>query len=148
MKVILLQDIPKMGKKGDVIEVAEGYGRNYLLPRKMASEASQGKLNELAELKKAENRKNKQIEEQAKELGSKLEKTVVKLSAKVGDGGRLFGAISNKDIAENLDKQHNIKLDKKKIVLKSPIKNLGEYKITVKLHPKVQVELTVVVSEA
>ncbi|WP_031514302.1 50S ribosomal protein L9 [Desulfofalx alkaliphila] len=147
MKVILLQDVPKLGKKGEVIDVAEGYGRNYLIPRNLATEASQGKLNELAELKKAENRKKKQIEEEAKELAEKLKEIRVELTAKVGDAGKLFGAISNKDIADHLKKEHKIKVDKKKIVLKSPIKNLGSYNVTVKLHPKVQIELQVVVSE-
>ncbi|MTI80669.1 MAG: 50S ribosomal protein L9 [Firmicutes bacterium] len=148
MKVILQQDVSKLGKKGDVIEVAEGYGRNYLLPRNLATEASQGKLKELSQIKKAENRKKEQVLQEAKDTASQLEKLQVKLTAKVGGGGKLFGAISNKDIADNLKKQHDIKIDKKKIVLKSPIKGLGEYQVTVKLHPKVQAQLQVVISEA
>jgi large subunit ribosomal protein L9 len=147
MKVILLKDVAKLGKKGDVIEVAEGYGRNYLIPRNLASEASQGKLNELAELKKAENRKKQQQEQEAKELATTIEKTTVNIQVKVGEGGKLFGAISNKDIADNLKKQHNINIDKKKINLKSPIKSLGQYTVTLKLHPKVQSDLKVVITE-
>ncbi|MBM7856100.1 large subunit ribosomal protein L9 [Desulfohalotomaculum tongense] len=148
MKVILNQDVPKLGKKGDVIEVAEGYGRNYLIPRNLASEASQGKLNELAQIKKAENRKKEQLLQEAKETAAKLEQIKVKLTAKVGEGGKLFGAISNKDIADSLKKEHGINIDKKKIILKSPIKSLGEYTVNVKLHPKVQAELAVSISEA
>lgn len=148
MKVILLNDVAKLGKKGDVLEVAEGYGRNYLVPRKLASEASQGKLNELAEIKKAESRKKLQVEQEAKELVARLEKVTVKIQVKVGEGGKLFGAISNKDIADTLKKQHDIKVDKKKINLKSPIKNLGEYNVTLKLHPKIQTDLKVIIAEA
>ncbi len=146
MKVILLQDVAKLGKKGDVIDVAEGYGRNYLLPRGLAVEASKSKLKELAEIKKADERKKKQIEQEARELAEKLDKISITIAVKTGEGGKLFGAISNKDIAEHLNKQHGIKIDKKKIVLKSPIKNLGEYQIAVKLHPKVQTELKVIVT--
>ncbi|MEG6617251.1 50S ribosomal protein L9 [Peptococcaceae bacterium 1198_IL3148] len=148
MKVILLKDVAKLGKKGDVLEVAEGYGRNYLIPRNLASEASQGKLNELAELKKAENRKKQQQEQEARDLASKLEKITVNIQVKVGEGGKLFGAISNKDIADTLNKEYKIKIDKKKINLKAPIKNLGQYTVTLKLHPKVQTDLKLVVSEA
>ena len=148
MKVILLQDVRKLGKNGEVIEVAEGYARNYLLPRGMAVEATKGKLKELSEQKKADDRKKKQMEQQAKELAEQLNKVNVELTVKTGEGGRLFGAINNKDIADYLKEHHSINIDKKKIVLKAPIKNLGEYKVAVKLHPKVQAELTVKVTQA
>ncbi|MBO8137143.1 MAG: 50S ribosomal protein L9 [Desulfotomaculum sp.] len=147
MKVILKQDVRKLGKKGDVVEVAEGYARNYLIPRNLASEASEGKLKELAQMKKAEQRRQEQILQEAKEIKAELEKIEVKLTAKVGEGGKLFGAVSSKEIAEQLKKHHNLKIDKKKIELKSPIKSLGVHHITVKLHPKVQAELKVSVAE-
>ena len=145
MQVILQQDVPKLGKKGDLITVAEGYGRNYLLPRNLATEASRGKLNELAEMKKVADYKKKQAAQRAEELAEILKQTEVKLTAKVGAGGKLFGAISNKDIVDHLKKQYNIDVDKKKVILKTPIKILGEYRIKLKLHPKVPAELTVLV---
>lgn len=147
MKVILLADVKKLGKKGDVLEVAEGYGRNFLIPRGLAAEASQGKLRELAEMQKIEERKKAQQAQEAQEIAQKIKEVEVKVAVKVGEGGKLFGAISNKDISEQLKKQHNIKVDRKKIELKSPIKSLGAYNINVKLHPKVQTELKVMVVE-
>lgn len=148
MKVILKQDVPKLGKKGDVVEVAEGYGRNYLLPRGLAVEASKAKLGELAKKKKKESLKKEQIEQKAKELAKKIEQITIKLTAKVGESGKLFGAISNKDIADYLNEKHGIDIEKKKIILQSPIKSLGTHKVTVKLHPKVKMELSVIVSES
>lgn len=147
MKIILLSDVKKLGKKGDVVEVAEGYGRNYLIPRSLAVEASQGKLRQLDELKEVEKQKKKKMEEEAKEIAAKLKDIEVKVPVKVGEGGKLFGAISNKDVSDQLKKQHNIKVDKKKIDLKAPIKNLGTYNVTIKLHPKAHTEIKVVVLE-
>lgn len=143
MDVILTQDIKKLGKKGEVVSVAEGYARNYLLPRGMAAEASKGRIKELARQKDAlANQKQKQ-EEQSRALGAKLAGVSISLPAKVGDTGKLFGAISNKDIAGALLAVHGLDVDKKKIILKEPIKALGVYAVTVKLHPAVQVEMTV-----
>lgn len=143
MDVILSQDIKKLGKKGEVVSVAEGYARNYLLPRGMAMEASQGRIKDLARQRDAlANQKQKQ-EDQSRALGDKLAGVKISLPAKVGEAGKLFGAISNKDIAGALLAIHGLDVDKKKIVLKEPIKALGEYVVMVKLHPAVQVELTV-----
>lgn len=147
MKVILLADVKKLGKKGDVLEVAEGYGRNFLIPRGLAVEASQGKLREMAEIKKAEQQKREQLAQEAREVAEKLKDITVKVPVKVGEGGKLFGAISNKDISEQLKEQYNLEIDRKKIELKNPIKSLGTFNITVKLHPKVQTELKVMVVE-
>ena len=143
MDVILSQDVKKLGKKGEVVSVAEGYARNYLLPRGMAMEASQGRIKDLARQRDAlANQKQKQ-EDQSRALGDKLAGVKISLPAKVGEAGKLFGAISNKDIAGALLAINGLDVDKKKIVLKEPIKALGEYVVMVKLHPAVQVELTV-----
>jgi len=147
MKVIFLQDVKKVGKKGDILEVAEGYARNYLLPRKLAVEATQGHLKDLEQKKSSEARKKAQVKEEAAKLADKLQKLNIKIATKVGEGGRLFGSITSKDIADAIKTQHNIEIDKKKIDLKNPIKSLGVYPVTVKLHPKVHAQFQVQVIE-
>ena len=143
MQVVLLQDVAKLGKKGDVVNVTEGYARNFLYPRNLASAASEGKLKEISNQKQAQAAKKKQEEEKAKALAEKLKELTVVLKAKVGEGGRLFGAMSNKDIADGLKAQHGYEIDKKKIVLKDPIKTLGTYDITIKIHPVAQAQIKV-----
>ena len=143
MKVILTQDVAKLGKKGDVLEVAEGYARNYLLPRGLAGEASKGKMNDLERQKNFEEEKKLKIKQKSEQLAEKINNMTVKIFAKVGDSGKLFGAVGNNDIAKALADQHNIDVDKKKIVLKDTIKTLGEYKVTLKIHPSVQAEIKV-----
>ncbi len=145
MKVVLLQDVKGQGKKGDIINVAEGYARNFLLPRKLAVEASEAKLKEISQQKAAQERKKIREEEEARAAAARLEGVRVRVPTRVGEGGKLFGAVSSKDIAESLAQQHRIDLDKKKIVLKEPIKTLGDHPVTVKLHPSVQATVTVVV---
>ncbi|MFZ3172569.1 MAG: 50S ribosomal protein L9 [Carboxydocellales bacterium] len=147
MKVILQQEVKNQGKKGSVVEVAEGYARNYLFPRKLAVEATQSQMKELDFKKAAETRKLQQIEAEARELAGKLDEITVKISTKAGEAGRLFGSITNKDITDNLAKQHKITLDKKKIELKEHIKALGVYPVNVKLHPNVQTTFKVQVTE-
>jgi len=143
MKVILTQDVAKLGKKGDVLEVAEGYARNYLLPRGLAGEASKGKMNDLERQKNFEEEKKMKIKQKSEQLAEKINNMTVKIFAKVGDSGKLFGAVGNNDIAKALADQHKIDVDKKKIVLKDTIKTLGEYKVTLKIHPSVQAEIKV-----
>ncbi|MFZ5647389.1 MAG: 50S ribosomal protein L9 [Bacillota bacterium] len=145
MKVVLLQDVKGKGKKGDIVTVAEGYARNFLLPRNLAVEASVGKLKELSDQKAAQERKKSKEEEQARLTASKIEGIKVHVKSKVGEGGKLFGAVNNKDISENLSRQHGIDVDKKKIFLKDPIKTAGEFPVTVKLHPTVQAVIHVIV---
>ncbi len=145
MKVVLLQDVKGQGKKGDVITVAEGYARNFLLPRNLGVEASDGKLKELAQQKDAHQRKKNKEEEDARKIASRLEGIKVQVKTKVGEGGRLFGAVNNKDISENLARQYGIDIDKKKILLKDPIKTRGEFPVMVKLHTAVQVSINVIV---
>ncbi len=148
MKVILLQDVKKVGSKGDILEVAEGYARNYLFPRKLAVEATQGHLRDLEQKKAAEMKKKAQTLEKARELAAKLEMLTVKIPVKVGEGGKLFGSITSKDIAERLKNQHHIEIDKKKIDLENPIKSLGVYPVTAKLHQEVQARFQVQIIEA
>jgi len=143
MKVILLEDVKKLGKKGDVVNVAGGHARNFLIPRGLAVEASKGKMNELQRQKEKEAEKRKKEEQKARDLAEKIRNIKVTIPVKVGEAGKLFGAVSNKDISGILSEQHDIKLDKKKVVLKEPIKTLGTYAVTIKLHPKVQAKLDV-----
>lgn len=145
MKVVLLEDVKGKGKKNDVVNVADGYARNYLFPKNLAVEATPSKLKEISLQKAAYDRQKKKDMEDAKALGAKIEGIKVHIKTKVGEGGKLFGAISNKDIAENLAAQHGFNIDKKKIILKEPIKNLGEHTVPIKLHTAVQTKITVVV---
>lgn len=147
MKVILLQDVKGTGKKGEQKEVSEGYGRNYLLPRKLAVEATSGNINTLKEQKRLDHEKKAKELETAQQLASKINECTVHLQAKSGKDGRLFGAISTKQIAEELKKKHNLNVDKKKIQLADPIRTLGVTKIPVKLHHDVTATLTVHVKE-
>ncbi|MCM1100416.1 MAG: 50S ribosomal protein L9 [Clostridium sp.] len=148
MKVILLQDEKKLGKKGDIIEVSEGYARNYVLPRKIGAEANAKNLNDL-KLQKANDAKIAQEQlDAAKALAAELEgkQTIVKIKA--GEGGKAFGSVSSKEIAAAVKEQHGLEIDKKKIQLPEALKNFGSYEIGVKLHPQVTAKLTVKVLEA
>lgn len=148
MKVILTEDVKSLGKKGDIVDVSDGYARNFLISRKKGLEATPANLNNL-KLKNANDEKiAKQQLEEAKALAEKIGKVGVKLSIKAGEGGKTFGSISSKEIAEAAASQCGFELDKKKIVLKDPIKAEGVYKIPVKLHPQVTGELTVEVTIA
>jgi large subunit ribosomal protein L9 len=143
MKVILLQDVKGTGKKGEIKEVAEGYGRNFLLPRNLAVAASGGNMNALKEQQRLdEERKKKELAE-ANELSEKIAAHTLQIEAKAGKDGRLFGAITSKQISKAFKDAFQIEIDKKKIALKEPIKQAGFVKIPVKLHPKVTTTLTV-----
>ena len=148
MKIILLQDEKKLGKKGDIIEASEGYARNYLLPKKIGVEATAQNMNDL-KLHKANDEKvaTEQLEA-AKALGEELATKQVVVKIKAGEGGKTFGSVSTKEIAAALKEQHNIDIDKKKIQLPEALKNFGGYEVTVKLHPQVSAKLQVKVTEA
>lgn len=148
MKVILLDDVKKHGKKGDVIEVAEGYGRNYLLPNNLAKEATTSNLNKVKQKKKVEAHRAAQRKDEAILAASQLEKVVVKMSLKVGEDGKAFGSISSKDVAEALSKQTGLDIDKRKIDMKENIKAPGRYIATAKLHKDIAPKFTVDVVEA
>ena len=142
MKVILLQDVKKMGKKGDVTEASDGYARNYLFPRKLAEEATANALH-VVNAKKENERKKKLAElEAAQKLAAELKGKEVTINAKAGDNGRLFGAITNKDVAEVINSQFNLSIDKKKIVVNT-IKVAGTYEVEVKLYPEVSTKMKV-----
>lgn len=142
MKVILLQDIKKMGKKGDVIEASDGYARNYLFPRKLAEEATANALH-VVNAKKENERKKKLAElEAAQKLAAELKGKEVTINAKAGDNGRLFGAITNKDVAEAINSEFNLSIDKKKVVVNT-IKVAGTYEVEVKLYPEVSTKMKV-----
>ncbi len=148
MQVILLEEVKKLGAKGQVIQVAEGYARNFLIPKGLAVEASKGKLKDLNKRNQIQAAHKRQMEDEARLLGQQLEGLKLVMHTKVGEAGKLFGAISNKDIAEYIQNKHGFVVDKKKIILKAPIKALGEYSVIVKLHPSIQVQINVeVVSE-
>lgn len=147
MKVILLKDIKGTGKKGEVINASDGHARNYLIPRGLAKEATDGSVKEL-EHQKASMKKRKDEElAEAKALAADIEKIQVVFKAKAGEGGRLFGSITNKDIAEVLKKDHKLDIDKKKIALDQPIRTLGSTQVTVKVYPKVSAQFVVKVIE-
>ncbi len=134
MKVILLQDIKGLGKEGEIANVKDGYARNYLLPRKLVVEATEGNLKALAEQKVSQELKQQQEIEEAKDIAIKLEESPIEITTKAGEGGKLFGSVTSKDLAEALEKQHKIKIDRKKIVLPEPIRELGIRDVEVKLH--------------
>ena len=148
MKVILIEDVKSLGKKGQLVEVHDGYARNFILAKKLGLEATPKNLNDL-KLKKANDEKvAKEIYEEAKAFGERLKEMTVNVTIKTGEGGKIFGSVSSKEIAEAAKAQLGIELDKKKMVLPSPIKTLGTTLVPIKLHPKVTSELKVNVREA
>ena len=148
MKVILLQDEKKLGKKGDIIEVSEGYARNFVLPKKIGVEATPKNLNDLKLQKSNEVKVAQEQLDNAKELARKLAEKEVLVSIKAGTNGRTFGSVSTKEIAQALKEQTGIEIDKKKLVLPEAIKCFGVYEVPIKLHPKVTGTIKVKVQEA
>ncbi|MCI8975849.1 50S ribosomal protein L9 [bacterium 1xD8-48] len=148
MKIILSKDVKSLGKKGDVVEVSDGYARNYILPRKLGIEASNKNMNDL-KLQKANQEKIAQEQlEKAQEFARAMEEDEVVLSIKAGEGGRTFGSVSSKEIAQGYKDQCGREIDRKKIVLPEAIKSFGVFEVAVKLHPKVTGKLKVKVTEA
>ncbi len=143
MKVILKQDVKGLGKKEDLVEVSDGYGRNYLIPRGIAAEANSSNLNIMNTRKDAERSKKERELAQAKELGKKLSEVTVVIKGKAGDNGKLFGSITNKDIADRLKSSFKLDVDKKKIILPDAIKSLGTFEVEVKLYPEVSTKIKV-----
>lgn len=145
MKVILLQDIKSLGKKGDIVETAEGYGRNYLLPRKLAKEANAANLNQAKQDKATAAHRAAQQKDEAVVLGAQVQKVVVHLKVRLGDNGKMFGSVTSKDVAEALIEQTGIQIDRRKVELKTAVKGLGEYTAVAKLHTDVTAEFKVIV---
>ena len=148
MKVILLQDVKALGKKGVVVNVNDGYARNFILPKKLGVEANGKNLNDLKLQKNNEAKVAQEHLDAAKKLAEELKAGKVVLTMKVGEGGRTFGSVSSKEIAEAVKEQMHLDIDKKKIQLKEQIKTLGTHIVSVKLHPEVTAELNVSVKEA
>ena len=148
MKVILLEDVKALGKKGQVVNVSDGYARNLLLPKRLGVEATGKNMNDLKLQKAHEDKVAQENLDAAKAFAEELKDKQVTVGIKVGEGGRTFGSISAKEIAEAAKAQLGYELDKKKLQLSAPIKELGTTMVPIKLHPKVTGELKVVVKEA
>ena len=148
MKVILLEDVKSLGKKGQLVDVSDGYARNFILSKKKGIEATAKNMNDLKLQKAHEDKLAAQRLEEAKLFAAEIAKAEVVLELKVGEGGKLFGAVSSKEIAQAAKEQLNMELDKKKLVLPNPIKTVGTTSVSVKLHSQVTAELKVVVKEA
>ena len=147
MKVILTEDVKSLGRKGEIVEVSDGYARNFILKTKKGIEANGKNLNDL-KLKKASEAKIAQEQyEAAQELGKKIEAGKIEVSIKTGEGGKAFGSVSSKEIAQEVKAQMGLEIDKKKVQLKEPIKTIGTQSVPVKLHPKVTAQLKVIVTE-
>lgn len=147
MKVILLQDVKAQGKKGDVINVSDGYANNFLLKKGLAVPATNDNLNRLNNEKSAQAHRREVELQNAQQLKEAIQDKTVKLQAKAGDGGRLFGSVTTMDIAQALKKELDVDLDKRKIILKDAIKNIGSYTVEAKLHPDVTATFTVQIAE-
>lgn len=146
MKVILLADVKGLGKKGDIVNASDGHARNFLFPRKLAQEATDANMNVLNQKKEADRRKKLAELEAAQKLADELKGKEVKIIGKSGDNGRLFGSITSKDIADELNKQYKVSIDKKKIVTDT-IRQLGTYEVEVKIYPEVSTKIRVVILE-
>lgn len=143
MKVILLEDIKGVGKKDEVINASDGYARNFLFPKKLAVPADTGNMSRL-NAKKASEAHKKELEiQKAKELANIIDKIELLIKVKAGENGKIFGGVTNKEISEELKKVHNLEIDKKKIVLKENIKNLGRFNVDVRLYEGIVSKLTV-----
>ncbi|SHK29722.1 50S ribosomal protein L9 [Hespellia stercorisuis] len=147
MKVILLEDVKSLGKKGEVVNVSDGYARNFILHKNLGLEATSKNLNDLKLKKNNEDRIAQENLDAAKALAAEIEKGQISLAIKVGEGGKTFGSVSSKEIAVAVKDQMGIEIDKKKVVLKDAIKTLGEHIVPVKVHAKVTANLKVVVGE-
>lgn len=148
MKVILLEDVKALGKKGQIVDVNDGYARNFILPKKLGLEATGKNLNDLKLQKQNQEKIAQETLDAAKELAKKIEAGKVEVKIKTGEGGRTFGSVSSKEVAAAVKEQMGLDIDKKKIQMKEAIKSLGTHNVPVKLHPKVTAELKVHVGEA
>jgi large subunit ribosomal protein L9 len=146
MEVILKEDVAKLGSRGDVVKVAEGYGRNYLLPRKLAIVADEGNKAVIVQMKSAAVRRSAKEKTQAEELAKQFENVSVSFTRKSGENDQLFGSVTSGDIAEGLDKK-GLNIDRRKIQLHEPLKTVGEFTIPIKLHKDVTAHLKVVIEK-
>lgn len=147
MQVLLLQNVPSVGNAGEVKRVTDGYARNYLLPRKLAVVATDGAVKQAEAIKQAVVRREAKTREEAEELAKLIEKVTLTFRAKAGEGDRLFGSITSGDIVDALAREKGITVDKRKIELDSPLKELGTHQVAIKLHPEVSAKVMVVVEK-
>ncbi|HOB08307.1 MAG: 50S ribosomal protein L9 [Limnochordia bacterium] len=147
MEVILQQDVKGLGKKGDVVKVADGYGRNFLLPRGLAVPATAGNLKQVDLEKESQKQKRERELKEAQEVAARIQGQKLQIATKVGESGKLFGSITSQEIAERLKKQYKVEIDKRKIELEEPIKSVGKHQVKIRIHPQVQVEIIVQVTE-
>ena len=148
MKVILTQDVKNLGKEGDIKDVSDGYARNYLIPRGLVVEATTANLKEKEDQASRLQKQKDREQTQAQALHDRLNGKSITITARSGGGDKLFGAVTSKEIADALNKQFKVKLDKKKVDLGEPIKHLGEYPVKIKIYPQIQAEITVRVEAA
>lgn len=148
MKVILLEDVKSVGKKGELVNASDGYAKNFLFPKKLAVEATKSNLNDFELKQKAEAKRKKEELEQAQNMAKELENKTVTVKVKTGENGKLFGSVTNKEVAEEIVKQTGLNIDKKKVSIGDPIKMVGERTAVIKLHPKVSAEITIKIVEA
>lgn len=142
MKVIVTKETKNVGKLGQIIEVSEGYARNFLFPKGIAAEATPTTLKQAEEKVRHDKIRADKIKAQAEELKKELESSTVKISAKIGEGGKLYGTVTNKEIAQEIKSQLGFEIDKRKVEIE-PIKQIGDYKVVIKLHPEVMATLTI-----
>ena len=147
MKVILKSDVKKVGKKGEIVEVADGYARNFLIPKKLALQADAKILNDIKNKEEARQRKIELEKKAARETAEKLQALMVKVKLQQGADGKVYGSVTTKDIADALLEQYGIEIDKRKIVLSSPIKQYGTYPVDVKIYPEITGKINVLVHE-
>uniref|UniRef100_A0A7C3MJV1 Large ribosomal subunit protein bL9 n=1 Tax=Dictyoglomus thermophilum TaxID=14 RepID=A0A7C3MJV1_DICTH len=145
IKVMLLKDVDNLGKKGDVINVSDGYARNYLLPKGLAREVNEGLLENLKLQEISKKKKEEKLIEKFRKEKELLEKNTYVVKAKVGETGKLFGSITSKDVADIINEKLKLGIDKKQVELDEPIKSLGEYEVTIKLHPQVVAKAKIIV---
>ncbi|MCA1692941.1 MAG: 50S ribosomal protein L9 [Actinobacteria bacterium] len=143
MKIILRADVDKLGRKGDVLEVANGYGRNYLVPKGLAMKATDGAIAQAASMRRARDLKEAKDREGAQEVARRLTPVVIKISARAGPEGRLFGSVTTADLADAVAAQAGVTLDRRKIHLDEPIKSVGTHEVAVRLHTDVEARLSV-----
>ena len=147
MKIILLKDVKGLGKEGELVNAKDGYARNFLFPRDLAIEATPGNRKKWEERKKVEKTKEKEEQKESLKLKEKIEGLTVELKGKAGEGGRLFGSITSKDISDALNKDYNIKIDRRKIELKDNIKAIGTTQVEIRVYPEITASLKIKVIE-
>ena len=148
MKVLLLADVKNLGKKGEVVEAAEGYARNFLISKKLATVATSANVHQAKQQKETQEHRAKQQKDEAVVLASQIAKIELTMMIRIGENGKLFGSVASKDVAEELLKQTGMDIDRRKIELKEPVKGVGSYKAIAKLHPEIAAEFTVHVKAA